>query len=157
MAEPITKDEIKHLILEWGRLHDDHAPASAYKDLVADDGFAMRCGGQEWLGLSGLETHEAMKRQFFDEAHLFNSIELVSASESEAEARSVVTWEASRREDTAPRSIRIKAVIQHTWRFIRSGRTGKPVIQQHIVDKLAYLPGFAPPHGLPSAPHLNPV
>jgi len=157
MAEPITKDEIKHLILEWGRLHDDHAPAAAYKDLIADAGFAMRMGTHEWTGLPGLEAHEAMKQQFFDEAHLFNSIELVAASEKEAEAKSVVTWEASRREEAAPRSIRIKAVIQHTWRFIRSARTGKPVIQQHIVDKFAYLPGFAPPQPIPSAPHLDPI
>lgn len=155
MADPITKDDVRHLIAEWGRLHDEHAPASAYQELIAEDGFVMRCGRQEWIGLPGLQEHEAMKQQFFDETHLYNSIELLSASEGEAEAKSVMTWEASLREPAAPRSTRIKAVIHHTWRVIRSPRTGRPVIRQHIVEKLAFLPGFAPPHPMPSAPHLG--
>jgi hypothetical protein len=149
MAEPITKDEVRQLIQEWGRLHDEHAPVSAYLPIIADKDFEIRSGEQVWKGRAGLEAHEDMKQQFFDEKHLYNSIELVSATGDQAEAKSVLTWEARTREARAPRSTSIKAVIHHTWAFTRSTKTGQPVILRHTLDKLAHLPGSEPPKPLP--------
>jgi len=148
MADPITKDEVRQLIQEWGRLHDEHAPVSAYLPIIAEKDFEIRSGAQVWKGRAGLEAHEDMKQQFFDEKHLYNSIELVSATGDQAEAKSVLTWEARTREAQAPRSTSIKAVIQHTWEFTRN-RTGQPVILRHTLDKLSHLPGFEPAKPLP--------
>jgi hypothetical protein len=155
MADPITKDEVKHLIHEWGRLHDEHAPVSAYLPIIAEENFEIRFGVHVWKGRAGFAEHEEMKQQFFDETHLYNSIELVSATADQAMAKSVVTWEARTREAPAPRSTRIKAVIHHTWEFLRPPQGGNPVILRHVVDRFEYLPGCAPPTALKFAPHLN--
>ncbi len=154
MTQPITEEEVKHLIHEWGRLHNDHAPLSAFMPIIAEEGFEIRFGDFVLKGYAGLEEHQEIKRQFFDEAHIYNSID-VTAFPDRAEAKSVVQWEASVREASAPRSTRLKAVIHHSWLIKRSPLSGKPVIVHHIVDSFKYLPGFEPPPRVKLPPHLD--
>jgi hypothetical protein len=141
--QPINKEDVKQLIHEWGRLHDDHAAPASFKPLIAEEGFEIRFGDLVLKGCSGLIKYRAIKQPFFDEAHIYNSID-VTVSDSQAEAKSVVQWEGSVRENSAPRSQRIKAIIHHTWLIKRSSGTGKLVILHHIIDSLKYLPGFEP-------------
>lgn len=154
MTQPITEEDVKHLIHEWGRLHNDHAPLSAFMSIIAEEGFEIWFGDFVLKGYAGLEEHQEIKRQFFDEAHIYNSID-VKVFADRAEAKSVVQWEASIREAPAPRSTRLKAVIQHSWLIQRSPKSGKPVIMHHIVDSFKYLPGFEPPAPVKPAPHLD--
>ncbi|TAJ31009.1 MAG: hypothetical protein EPO64_02695 [Nitrospirae bacterium] len=154
VSQPITNEDVKHLIHEWGRLHNDHASLSAFLPIIAEEGFEIRFGDVVLKGYAGLEEHQEIKRQFFDESHIYNSID-VKVSDGQAEAKSVVQWEASVRDASAPRSTRIKAVIHHSWLIARSSKTGKPVIVQHVVDSFKYLPGFEPPAPAKPAPHLD--
>ncbi len=151
----ITEDEVRQLIHQWGRLHDEHAPLSAFLPIIAEEGFEIQFGEDVWQGYAGLEAHQELKRQFFDEAHIYQWIDVKTAGD-QAEAKSVMQWEASVREPPAPRSTRIKAVLHHSWLIKRSPRTGKPVIARSVVDSFKYVPGFEPAPPKKPAPHLAP-
>ncbi|MBM4124846.1 MAG: hypothetical protein FJ246_07845 [Nitrospira sp.] len=127
---------------------------SAFVPIVAEEGFEIRFGDVVLKGSAGLEEHRDIRRLFFDEAHIYNSID-VTAAGSQAEAKSVVQWEASVRDASAPRSTRIKTVIHQSWLIARSPKTGKPVIVRHVVDSFKYLPGFEPPVSETSAAPLD--
>lgn len=152
---PITEDEVRQLIHQWGRLHDEHASLSAFIPIIAEEGFEIRFGETLWQGYAGLEAHQETKRQFFDEAHIYQWID-VTCSGDQAEAKSATQWEASIREAPAPRSTRIKAVVHISWLIKRSPRTGKPVIARAVVDSFKYVPGFEAPAAKAIAPHLAP-
>lgn len=155
--DPINKEDVKHLIHEWGRLHDDHASLSDFMPIIAEDGFEIRVGDCVLKGAAGLQKLQGIKQPFFDESHIYNSIDVSTTTDDQAEAKSVVQWEASVREGLAPRSKRIKAILHHSWLIRRSPATGKPVILHHIVDSFKYLPGFEPGACPSPIPQLAPV
>jgi hypothetical protein len=154
--QPINKEDVKQLIHEWGRLHDDHAPLPAFKPIIAEEGFEIRFGDLVLKGCTGLIKYRTIKQPFFDEAHIYNSID-VTTSDHQAEVKSVVQWEGSVRENSAPRSQRIKAIIHHTWLIKRSAATGKLVILHHIIDSFKYLPGFEPSTSMKPIPEQSPA
>ena len=140
--DPINKEDVKQLIHEWGRLQDDHASLSVFLSIITENGFEIRIGDCVLKGAAGLKELQGIKQPFFDESHIYNSIDVTTVSDDQAEAKSVVQWEASVLEAQAPRSKRLKAIIHHSWLIKRSSKTGKPVIAHLIVDSFQYLPGF---------------
>ncbi len=141
--KPLSEAEVRQIIITWGRLWDEHAPIADFLPLVAEEGFEIRFRGQVWRGISGLEDHKELKRQFFDERHIFESIS-VTPTEDGAEAADVMIWEASHWQAPAARSERIIGTFHHSWVFIRSPRTGLPVILIHEAVANEWNPGFAP-------------
>lgn len=141
--KPLSEEEVRNVILKWGRLFDEHAPIADFLPLVAEEGFEIRFRDQVWRGLQGLEEHKEVKRQFFDEKHIYQSIE-VTLLEDRAEVAEVMIWEASHWQAPAPRSERIIGTFHHDWVFIRSPRTGLPVILTHEAVSVEWKPGFAP-------------
>jgi hypothetical protein len=152
----MTEAEARDVVIAFWKMLDEHAPIHRLLALVAEEGFEIGFrGGQCWRGLDGLEQHQEVKRQFFDEAHVPESLS-VTLSPGQAVVKSVMRWEASYREAPAPRSERIKAVLHHTWVIGRSPRDGRPVVKSQIVDSLRWLDGFAPRAGKEGpAPHLS--
>jgi hypothetical protein len=105
-------------------------------------------------GYAGLDQHCEMKRRFFDEKHAYRSFK-ITCGVNRARAITLMWWEASYREDGAARSVRIKAMIQHSWVIRRSLRTGNPVIVKHVANSFRYVPGFAPPPVPALVAHLS--
>ena len=141
--KPLTEEEVRNVILKWGRILNEHGPIADYLPIVAEEGFEIRFRDQVWRGISGLEAHKEVKRQFFDEEHNYQSI-TVTLLGDRAEVKDVMVWEASHWQDPAPRSERIIGTFNHAWIFIRSPRTGLPVILTHEAVSVEWKPGFAP-------------
>lgn len=150
---PVTADEATAIIREWGRLHDLQAGLSAFLPLIAEDGFFMRFGDKTWTGYSEFEEHQATKRKFFDEVHEY--AEIAATVGNPTTAKTVMFWTYRLRPDNSPRSQLLKARLEHTWEFRRCGRTGRPSMQGHVVDRFEYLPGFRPEDRASYDPHLD--
>ncbi|MBI4965549.1 MAG: hypothetical protein HY913_19890 [Desulfomonile tiedjei] len=153
-TKPLTETEVRELIELWGRLQNEHAPIVDLLPIIAEEGFEIRFRDKVWRGLRGFEDHQEVKRQFFDEEHVYESFD-VTVLPDRAEARTVMRWEASHREAPAPRSKRLKAVFYHSWVIKRSAASGMPVIVKHFVDSCEFQPGFAPSPEAPPDPHLR--
>ena len=75
--KPLSEAEVRQVIITWGRLWDEHAPIADFLPLVAEEGFEIRFRGQVWRGISGLEEHKEIKRQFFDRSTSSNPLVIV--------------------------------------------------------------------------------
>ena len=116
--EPVSEDEARSIILEWGRLHDLQVGLSAFLPVIATDGFYMRFGDKQWVGYADFEAHQIAKRRFFDEIHDYTSIH-VAVQEPFTIARKVMLWTYRHRTENSPTSQLMKARIEHTWEFRR--------------------------------------
>src|SRR5436305_1444393 len=111
---PVSEQEARHIIAEWGRLHDLQAGLSSFLPIIAEEGLYIRFGGRSWEGYAGLEDHQITKRKFFDELHDYQDIKVEPGAERTI-ARSKMTWTAHYRPERSPRSKIMKAYIEHTW------------------------------------------
>lgn len=147
-----THADVRALVYDWYRKLDVHAPVEEYLPLLADngaklvfpeatlegkDGFvAWYQGGSEKLKLPGVIN------LFFNEVHELKSLEVtISGDDSEnwrADVLIVVKWEAHRWEAPKATSDYIAFDAFQRW-TVRASHTGKPVIQEYIVDALEKL------------------
>lgn len=149
----VTEEEAKAIIREWGRLHDLQSGLSAFLPIIAEDGFYMRFGDKTWSGYADLESHQVIKRRFFDEIHDYQDIAVRIGDPTTA--TTVMFWSCRLRPDNSPRSQILKARLEHTWEFHRCPRTGRPYLQGHVVDRFEYLAGFRPDEANSYDPHLD--
>lgn len=152
---PVTEDEARFIISEWGRLHDLQAGLSAFLPLIAGQGFYMQFGAKRWEGYADFEDHQITKRRFFDESHDYHAIQIEVGTERTV-ARTQMRWQARYRPGRSPKSRLIKADLEHTWEFRRCARTGRAFMQGHIVDSCRFEPGFAPDDQTEYDPHVDP-
>jgi hypothetical protein len=152
--EPVSEAEARAIIAEWGRLHDLQAGLSAFIPFIARTGFYMEFNGKRWEGYEGFETHQVVKRRFFDELQDTYAIRVVPAP-SVTRAWTKSRWNASYRPENSARSRTIKTLIEHEREFRRDAATGAAFMQGHTVTKFAYLPGFAPDDEQEYDPHLE--
>jgi Ser/Thr protein kinase RdoA (MazF antagonist) len=84
-------------------------------------------------------------RTYFDEVHTIQKLEITLHEDcSEATAKIVVTWEASRWNSPAPASERLMMDATQTWLVRRDPASGRAVIVSYIVDHIEPLPGSVP-------------
>lgn len=157
--EPVSEDEARSIILEWGRLHDLQVGLSGFLPVIATDGFYMRFGDKQWVGYADFEAHQIAKRRFFDEIHDYTSIH-VAVQEPFSMARTVMLWTYRHRPENSPTSQLLKVRIEHTWEFRRCPTSGCAFMQGHVVDRFEYIDGFRPVSAEQAAqvedPHLDP-
>jgi len=151
---PVTEAEARDIIHEWGRLHDEQAGLSAFLPIIAEDGFYMRFGGKSWVGYADFEDHQITKRKFFDECHDYYDIQ-VQVGEEKTIAKTKMRWTYRFRPERSPKSLLIKAYLEHTWEFRRCPRTGRAFMQGHVVDVFEYEKGFRPDEQLDYDPHMD--
>ncbi len=153
--EPVTDEESRRIINQWGRLHDLQAGLSAFLPIIAAEGFYMEFGGKRWVGYADFEEHQITKRKFFDEKHEYTEIE-VQVGQPATTAKTKMRWTYRYRPERSPTSQMIKAYLEHTWEFRRSPQTGQAYMQGHVVDVFQYEPGFRPDEKQDYDPHIDP-
>ncbi len=151
---PVTEDEARAIILQWGRLHDQQAGLSAFLPLIAEEGFYMTFGDKTWLGYADFEAHQIVKRKFFDEFHDYTDIQIM-VGEPVTTAKTVMQWTFHQRPENSPRSQLLKAHLEHTWEFRRCEKSGRPFMQGHVVDLFEYEAGFRPDDVQEYDPHVD--
>ena len=151
---PVSEEEARAIILEWGRLHDLQAGLSAFLPIIAEEGFYMQFGEKRWIGYTDFEAHQVVKRKFFDEVHNYTDIQITVASPVTS-AKTEMRWTYRYRPENSPRSQLLKARIEHTWDFRRCAKTGRAFMQGHIVDLFEYEEGFRPDDKPDYDPHLD--
>jgi hypothetical protein len=140
---PVSDQEARRIIAEWGRLHDLQAGLSSFLPIIAEEGFYMHFGERSWVGYADFEDHQITKRRFFDESHDYQDIKVEPGTERTV-ARTKMIWTAHYRPERSPRSKIMKSYLEHSWEFRRCAKTGRPFMQGHTVDLFEYLKGFAP-------------
>ena len=144
---PLTQAEVTQLVAEWYRGLDVHAPSVELVQLVAEEGLEMVFPEATVRGLAEFDHwyNFAILRTYFDEVHTLKQVEVaLNTDQTQADARIVVIWEASRWPSPAPHSERLVMEATQRWRVRRSPASGKAVIVTYIVEQLEALPGSAP-------------
>lgn len=141
----VTAEQAKQLIREWGRRQDEHLGLSGFLDIIAEDGFKMKFGENEWHGYKGLEAHQKLKGKFFDEAHVYDEDAWeIEVGDAETRVRSKMVWECSTRDGDAARSQRMCADLVHDWIMVNCPHRHTPVILYHECVSLEWRPGQGP-------------
>lgn len=141
----VTRDEAIALIYRWGELHDDHAGLARFMPILDEHDLVLKFRDQVWEGYEGFEQHQEVKRQFFDESHIYDEQAFeVEEDTTGTRVRSKMQWAARMRRDGEPRSEQIKVDIVHRWVMRRCPRRGVAVIQHHEVESFDYVQGFEP-------------
>jgi hypothetical protein len=156
-SKPLSRTEVRNVILTFWRLNADKAPVAAFEPIL-DEGFALVAtdpNGEEIVrfdGPSGLEEHQAGKEVYFDQRFTLRSFE-VELHGDRAVAHTTGTWQCIHCEPGMAHSEPLKAGLRHTWHVRRSPQTGSAVLSLHVCTYFQYLPGFepAPPRDAASA------
>ena len=142
-GRPITEAEVAELATRWYANLDAHAPISEYEDLLAHDDLEMHYPEGVFRGFDGfVRWYDRVLQLFFDEKHTLKTVKIKQTGDP-ADATVVVNWHGSFWQKPAAQSERIMLDSYHTWTVRRSARTGKPVIQNYVVEKLEYADGSA--------------
>jgi hypothetical protein len=144
VLSPLSEAEVKDFAVDWYRLLDVHAPLEEYIPLLAEQGVSMVFPEATVHGFDGFKGwYEKVVNIFFDEVHTVKEVKLTSVSNTQAEVKVVVKWEASVWKPPAAYSERIILDAYQTWIVQRSPKSEKPVILTYIVDSLEYAEGSA--------------
>jgi hypothetical protein len=144
VLSPLLESEVKDFVVDWYRLLDVHAPLEKYIPLLAEQGVSMVFPEATVHGFDGFKGwYEKVVNIFFDEVHTVKEVKLTSISNTQAEVKVVVKWEASVWKPPAAYSERIILDAYQTWVVQRSPKSEKPVILTYIVDSLEYAEGSA--------------
>ena len=142
--QPLTETEVRAFAIDWYRKLDVHAPLEDYIPLLAESGVEMVFPEATVKGFEGFKGwYERVITLFFDEVHTVKEVEITSVSDSQAEVKVVVKWEASIWNPPAAYSERIVLDAYQTWIVTRSPKSQQPVIRTYIVDSLQYAEGSA--------------
>lgn len=141
----VTREQAIGLIRQWGNLHDEHAGLARFMFMLDENDLVLKFRDQVWGGYEGFEQHQEVKRQFFDESHVYDDAGFEVEEDIEGtRVRSKMQWTARMRPQGAPRSEQIKVDIVHRWVMRRCPRRGTAVIQHHEVESFNYVPGYEP-------------
>jgi len=151
---PVTEEEARAIIQQWGDLHDQQAGLSAFLPIIAEEGFYMQFGVKRWAGYADFEDHQITKRKFFDELKEYLGIR-IEAGQEKTIAKTKLIWTYRYRPERSPKSKLIKAYLEQTWEFRRCAKTGRAFMQGHVVDVFEYERGFRPEDEQVYDPHLD--
>ena len=148
--KPLTKKEVKNVILKFWHLNASRAPITDFLPIVDINNFVIKVQNTDiqFRGIAGFADHQISKLIYFDQRFILKSMKITSKPEFSI-AKSLVIWEARRWESPAANSELLKAIIHHTWIVKRSAETRAPIIVTHIAEKFKYLQGFAPKESQP--------
>jgi hypothetical protein len=141
----LTEKEVRHVILEFFELNASRAPIKAFEEILDIESFEIVVQGTDisFKGIAGLADHQIGKLIFFDQRFETEFID-ITIHDDHAVAKTKDRWHASQWQSPAPTSHRLIADLDHTWKVVRSERTGKALLTYHSADTWKYLPGHAP-------------
>lgn len=140
---PLTKDEVRQMVLDWYRALDVHEPLVDVLQYVSESELEMVFPEATLSSLADFEGwYQTVIRVFFDEVHTMKELDIsLSNNGTQADVKLVVYWEASRWNPPAARSERLMMDAYQTWTVKRSPASGKAVITRYVVDELKLKPG----------------
>ena len=154
---PITEAQIKEFAAAWYQALDQHVPAAAIAELLADEGLEMIFPEKTLHGMgdflawyAGGDYSDGTKGPgviniFFDENHNVASVAAKIAGDR-AEVDVVVAWQASWFEPPAAKSKRTSMDATQRWVLRKSNKNsfGLEVISYNaMAEPFKYAPGFA--------------
>jgi len=148
----ISAYEGAELIGRWADLMDNHAAGAAIARYTSPD-FRIVFGDIELVGLAGLNEHQRLKDDYFDERHLYYDFQVESAGPPLVMTTQMV-WD-SYRHASGGAIEHLIADVNHRWTFVREPETGRPLMQRHELLQLNYRPGFAPSESDPAKFHID--
>jgi hypothetical protein len=155
IGKKLTKREVRDVILEFFEVNASRAPITAFEKIL--DGEPLRDPGEGkrhcLIGIAGLADHQIGNLIFFDQRFENKSMTPTIHSDH-AMVETLDRWHASIWQGPAARSHRLNAELVHTWKIIRSEKTGNAVLRFHSADTWKYLPGHAPEQA-PAEFHLT--
>src|SRR5882757_290606 len=154
--DPVSDEEARAIIRQWGQLHDQQAGLSSFLPIIAEKDFYMRFGAKSWIGYADFEDHQITKRVFFGEVHEYLDVQIEPGGDKTI-ARTKMAWTYRYRPERSPRSKLIKAYLEHTWEFRRCPETGRAFMQGHVVDVFEYEQGYRADEQTTYDPHLDPA
>ena len=134
-SKSITAKQVKSVILKFYKLMDSRAHLVDFFEILHPD-ILIKFKKLEFRGYREFEDHQEGKRGLFDEIHKVVSCD-VEVKNGIATAKTVGNWQGSVWKPPAPKSTRLKAAINHTWKLKRN-HEGSLVIYSHIVTSLKF-------------------
>lgn len=143
MKMELTQAGIKKMAVAWYEKLDVHAPLVDILPMLAENNLKMKFPEATLKGAAGFEGwYEGVIRIFFDEVHQVKTVKSTIRG-NRAKVKIVVRWEASRWRPPARYSDRIVLDAFQTWDVVLNRKTGQPVVQTYIVDRIKYVKGSA--------------
>ena len=148
MTVPITTQQVRQFTAAWYAALDVHAPLDECLGMLTNNGLSMRFPGDDINEfLSFQRWYERVVSLFFDEKHTVRSVEVLSATDDQAEVSVVVRWQASWWAPPAAESQRIELESAQKWTVRRCSPTknafGLEIVTYLLIDKFKYAPGSA--------------
>lgn len=139
----ISEQEVRELVIRWYKLLDVHSPMVELLPMLAENGLEMKFPEATLHGMADFESwYQRVIRLFFDEVHSVKEVSVKTAGDR-ADVHIVVEWQASVWAPPAAKSERITLDADQDWVVKSSVTTGKPVIEQYVVNSLNYHEGSA--------------
>jgi len=143
--KPLTKREVKDVIVRFNELNAGRAPIKAFEDIVDVENLYIRMRGTDidFRGLAGFADHQIGKLVFFDQRFSLTKCE-PAIKGGAAKVKTEGRWYARTWTSPAANSHELIAELKHTWEVFRCPETGRAKILGHVCERLKYLPGHGP-------------
>ena len=156
MTDVLSEQNIKNFAAAWYNALDIHAPVEQCLEFLAADVEMNFPPDPPFTGYEGFRKWyvDIIVKTFFDESHNVVSVEIVNASDSQAELSIVVAWQASWFNPTGlmqdAKSHRTSMNAFQSWTIRPTEKTGtlntfglEIIAYNAAVKPFEYAPGFA--------------
>jgi len=139
-----TEAAIRAMVVDWYRALDRHLELGEALQYLVDDGLEMRFPETTSRGHAGFaDWYKAVTNRFFDEVHTVTSTEVSNLTDTSADVKVVVNWQARIWNPPAPKSQWLGFDAYQTWEVVAGPVGTVPQIKTYIVDGLEPMPGSA--------------
>jgi SnoaL-like domain len=138
----LTKESISAMVTLWYQALDRHDDLTLVLPFLVEEGLEMHFPEGVSSGREGFtDWYRTVTRRFFDEVHTVKQVEVSGLTDTEADVKVVVNWQARIWDPPGPRSQWLGFDAYQTWKV--TAGSGGPQILTYIVDSLDPMPGSA--------------
>jgi hypothetical protein len=131
----LVRTEILHLIRQWFRGLNDHAPVETMLNMLAPDGFEMKFPeGIIRTAQDFMTWHSDVTSKFFDQIHELKNIR-IDINGDEADVTVYVNWIAHTWKAPDAYSGRLDFDAFQTWKVVKAA-DGSIRIKRYVVDQM---------------------
>ncbi len=131
----LVRTEILHLIRQWFRRLNDHAPVDTMLSMLAPDGFEMKFPeGIISTTKDFMAWYSDVTSKFFDQMHELKNIR-IDINGDEADVTVYVNWVAHTWKTPDAYSVRLDFDAFQTWKVVKAA-DGSIRIKRYVVDEL---------------------
>src|SRR5262245_41932097 len=155
MNDPISPQQIQQFAAAWYRALDIHAKLDECLSMLAENGLSMRFpDGDINDAVSFQKWYESVTNLYFDEKHTVLNVEILGATDEQAELAVTVRWQANWWKPPAAESKRVDLESAQKWTVRRCPTTrnafGLEIVSYMLTGEFKYAPGSA---RLPASAH----